>query len=71
MTFEETKNEKVAALIEAAKDCRHYTCFEDLEKKLEYLNFCKGELLCFAADEWGLRQAGETAFMNALPGREV
>jgi hypothetical protein len=71
MTFEEMKNEKVTALIEAAKDCRHYTSFEDLERKLGWLGFTSNELLCFAADEWGVRQEGETAFMSALPGREA
>jgi hypothetical protein len=68
MTFEEKKNKKLTALVEAVQDCGHYTDFEDLEKKLEYVDFCKCELLFFAAEEWGLRQAGETAFVNALPG---
>ncbi|WP_156887712.1 hypothetical protein [Desulfotignum balticum] len=61
MTFEEMKNERVAALVNAAQDCGHYTDYEDLEKKLEYVDFCKGELLFFAADEVQSRQKRKKA----------
>jgi hypothetical protein len=71
MSFEKIKDEKVVALVEAAQDCGHYTSSEDLEKKLEYLDFCCGELLSFVADEALLRQEGLKAYLKTITWHSV
>ncbi len=68
MTFEEMKIEKLNTMIEAAQDCKDHNGFEDLEKKLDWLEFTINELLCFASMEEQMRRDGESAFMEALSG---
>jgi hypothetical protein len=68
MTLEEMKTEKLNTMIEAAQDCEHHTSFEDLERKLNWLEFTINELLCFASTEEQMRQDGEGAFMEASSG---
>jgi hypothetical protein len=42
MTFEKIKDEKVAALVEAAQDCGHYSSVEDLENDADIETAEKG-----------------------------